>query len=203
LTIDYGEGIDMNDKTNNLDDPSHELTEDESLSSSEESLSENNEKDLLSKDNELLQLKQQADDHWDKVLRLQAELENLRKRTLKDIESASRGSIERVFQEILPIMDSFELGMKVDTSNKEGIETFIEGQTATYKQFQSVLDKFLIETINPENMKFDAELHEVMTMQESDEVDSGYIIEVIQKGYRLKNRLLRPARVIVSSDEKK
>ncbi len=193
----------MNDKTNNLDDPSHELTEDESLSSSEESLSENNEKDLLSKDNELLQLKQQADDHWDKVLRLQAELENLRKRTLKDIESASRGSIERVFQEILPIMDSFELGMKVDTSNKEGIETFIEGQTATYKQFQSVLDKFLIETINPENMKFDAELHEVMTMQESDEVDSGYIIEVIQKGYRLKNRLLRPARVIVSSDEKK
>jgi len=203
LTIDYGEGIDMNDKTNNLDDPSHELTEDESLSSSEGSLSENNEKDLLSKDNELLQLKQQADDHWDKVLRLQAELENLRKRTLKDIESASRGSIERVFQEILPIMDSFELGMKVDTSNKEGIETFIEGQTATYKQFQSVLDKFLIETINPENMKFDAELHEVMTMQESDEVDSGYIIEVIQKGYRLKNRLLRPARVIVSSDEKK
>lgn len=203
MTIDYGEGIDMNDKTNNLDDPSHELTEDESLSSSEESLSENNEKDLLSKDNELLQLKQQADDHWDKVLRLQAELENLRKRTLKDIESASRGSIERVFQEILPIMDSFELGMKVDTSNKEGIETFIEGQTATYKQFQSVLDKFLIETINPENMKFDAELHEVMTMQESDEVDSGYIIEVIQKGYRLKNRLLRPARVIVSSDEKK
>ena len=193
----------MNDKTNNLDDPSHELTEDESLSSSEESLSENNEKDLLSKDNELLQLKQQADDHWDKVLRLQAELENLRKRTLKDIESASRGSIERVFQEILPIMDSFELGMKVDTSNKEGIETFIEGQTATYKQFQSVLEKFLIETINPENMKFDAELHEVMTMQESDEVDSGYIIEVIQKGYRLKNRLLRPARVIVSSDEKK
>ena len=203
MTIDYGEGIDMNDKTNNLDDPSHELTEDESLSSSEESLSENNEKDLLSKDNELLQLKQQVDDHWDKVLRLQAELENLRKRTLKDIESASRGSIERVFQEILPIMDSFELGMKVDTSNKEGIETFIEGQTSTYKQFQSVLDKFLIETINPENMKFDAELHEVMTMQESDEVDSGYIIEVIQKGYRLKNRLLRPARVIVSSDEKK
>ncbi len=142
-------------------------------------------------------------DHWDKVLRLQAELENLRKRTLKDIESASRGSIERVFQEILPIMDSFELGMKVDTSNKEGIETFIEGQTATYKQFQSVLDKFLIETINPENMKFDAELHEVMTIQESDEVESGYIIEVIQKGYRLKNRLLRPARVIVSSDKKK
>lgn len=193
----------MNDKKNNLDDQNHELTEEDLLSSSNNASSENNEKDPLSEDNELSELKQQADDHWDKVLRLQAELENLRKRTLKDIESASRGSIERVFQEILPIMDSFELGMKVDTSNKEGIETFIEGQTATYKQFQSVLDKFLIETINPENMKFDAELHEVMTIQESDEVESGYIIEVIQKGYRLKNRLLRPARVIVSSDKKK
>ena len=193
----------MNDKKNNLDDQNHELTEEDLLSSSNNASSENNEKDPLSEDNELSELKQQADDHWDKVLRLQAELENLRKRTLKDIESQSRGSIERVFQEILPIMDSFELGMKVDTSNKEGIETFIEGQTATYKQFQSVLDKFLIETINPENMKFDAELHEVMTIQESDEVESGYIIEVIQKGYRLKNRLLRPARVIVSSDKKK
>lgn len=193
----------MNDKKNNLDDQNHELTKEDLLSSSNKASSENNEKDPLSEDNELSELKQQADDHWDKVLRLQAELENLRKRTLKDIESASRGSIERVFQEILPIMDSFELGMKVDTSNKEGIETFIEGQTATYKQFQSVLDKFLIETINPENMKFDAELHEVMTIQESDEVESGYIIEVIQRGYRLKNRLLRPARVIVSSDKKK
>ena len=65
-----------------------------------------------------------------------------------------------------------------------------------------MLDKFLIETINPENMKYDPELHEVISMQDSDEIESGYIIEVIQKGYRLKNRLLRPARVIVSSEDK-
>ena len=187
-------GIEMNDKNKNVDNgASDQIEELDSLNTDEE---------LLDQTSEIDELKKLADENWEKVLRLQAELENLRKRTLKDVESASKGSIERVFQEILPIMDSFELGVKVDTSTKEGVETFIEGQTATFKLFQSVLDKFLIETINPENMKYDPELHEVISMQDSDNTESGYIIEVIQKGYRLKNRLLRPARVIVSSDDK-
>ena len=187
-------GIEMNDKNKNVDNgASDQIEELDSVNTDEE---------LLDETSEIDELKKLADENWEKVLRLQAELENLRKRTLKDVESASKGSIERVFQEILPIMDSFELGVKVDTSTKEGVETFIEGQTATFKLFQSVLDKFLIETINPENMKYDPELHEVISMQDSDDTESGYIIEVIQKGYRLKNRLLRPARVIVSSDDK-
>ena len=187
-------GIAMNDKNKNVDNgASDQIEELDSVNTDEE---------LLDQTSEIDELKKLADENWEKVLRLQAELENLRKRTLKDVESASKGSIERVFQEILPIMDSFELGVKVDTSTKQGVETFIEGQTATFKLFQSVLDKFLIETINPENMKYDPELHEVISMQDSDDTESGYIIEVIQKGYRLKNRLLRPARVIVSSDDK-
>ena len=187
-------GIEMNDKNKNVDNgASDQIEELDSVNTDEE---------LLDQTSEIDELKKLADENWEKVLRLQAELENLRKRTLKDVENASKGSIERVFQEILPIMDSFELGVKVDTSTKEGVETFIEGQTATFKLFQSVLDKFLIETINPENMKYDPELHEVISMQDSDNTESGYIIEVIQKGYRLKNRLLRPARVIVSSDDK-
>jgi len=187
-------GIVMNDKNKNIDNDAGDQSEElDSVNTNEES------PDQIS---EIDQLKKLSDENWEKVLRLQAELDNLRKRTLKDVESASRGSIERVFQEILPIMDSFELGVKVDTSTKEGVETFIEGQTATFKLFQSVLDKFLIETINPENMKYDPELHEVISMQDSDEIESGYIIEVIQKGYRLKSRLLRPARVIVSSEDK-
>ena len=187
-------GIEMNDKNKNVDNgASDQIEELDSVNTDEELLDQTSEND---------ELKKLADENWEKVLRLQAELDNLRKRTLKDVESASKGSIERVFQEILPIMDSFELGVKVDTSTKQGVETFIEGQTATFKLFQSVLDKFLIETINPENMKYDPELHEVISMQDSDDTESGYIIEVIQKGYRLKNRLLRPARVIVSSDDK-
>ena len=149
------------------------------------------------------ELQKQADENWDKVLRLQAEIDNLRKRTIKDIENTNKSSIERVFREILPVLDSFELGVLVDTSTKEGVETFIEGQNATFKLLQSVLERFSIETINPENMKYDAELHEVMSMQDTDQVEHGYIVQVLQKGYRLNQRLLRPARVIVASEKEK
>jgi len=153
--------------------------------------------------NPLLLAQKEAKENWDKVLRLQAEIENLRKRTFKDIENASRGSIERVIQEILPVLDSFELGVKVDTSTKEGVETFIEGQTSTFKLLKSVLEKLSIETIDPKDMQYDPSFHEVIMMVEDKNVKPGYITEVIQKGYRLQQRLLRPARVIVSSDVKK
>jgi len=153
--------------------------------------------------NNIDELQKQADENWDKVLRLQAEIDNLRKRTIKDIENTNKSSIERVFREILPVLDSFELGVLVDTSTKEGVETFIQGQNATFKLLQSVLEKFSIEIINPENMKYDAELHEVMSMQDTDQVKHGYIVQVVQKGYRLNQRLLRPARVIVASEKEK
>ena len=148
-------------------------------------------------------LEKQAAENWDKVLRLQAEIDNLRKRTIKDIENTNKSSIERVFREILPVLDSFELGVLVDTSTKEGVETFIEGQNATFKLLQSVLERFSIETLNPEHMKYDPELHEVISMQETDQVEQGYIVQVVQKGYRLNQRLLRPARVIVASEKEK
>ena len=153
--------------------------------------------------NNIDELQKQADENWDKVLRLQAEIDNLRKRTIKDIENTNKSSIERVFREILPVLDSFELGVLVDTSTKEGVETFIQGQNATFKLLQSVLEKFSIEIINPENMKYDAELHEVISMQNTDQVEHGYIVQVVQKGYRLNQRLLRPARVIVASEKEK
>ena len=148
-----------------------------------------------------LQIK--IDEHWDQILRLQAEIENLRKRNIKDIESAAKTSIERVFQEILPVIDSFEIGMTIDTESNEGMETFIAGQQATYKQFISMLEKFSIEVIDPQEMKFDSDNHEAMSMIHDENTEPGYVVGVIQKGYRLQNRLLRPARVIVSAEAKK
>ena len=148
-------------------------------------------------------LQEKIDEQWDKILRLQAEIENLRKRNVKDIESAAKASIERVFQEIIPVIDSFEIGMTIDKEKDDGIETFIAGQEATYKQFISMLDKFSIEVIDPKDMKFDSENHEAMSIVEDEKTEPGYIVNVIQKGYRLQNRLLRPARVIVSSETEK
>ena len=127
-------------------------------------------------------LQKKIDEHWDQILRLQAEIENLRKRNIKDVESAAKASIERVIQEMLPVIDSFEIGMTIDTKTDEGIETFIAGQKATYKQFMSMLDKFSIEEIDPKDMKFDSENHEAMSTVEDENTEPGYIVEVIKKG---------------------
>ena len=157
----------------------------------------------LSLDEQLAKSQEQASKNWDKVLRLQAEIENLRKRTLRDIENASRGSIERVIMEMLPILDSFELGLGLKTETMDEYKTFKEGQEASMMLMNSLFNKLSIETIDPSEMRYDPELHEVISTQEDDSVAPGYIIQVIQKGYRLKERLLRPARVIVCAEKNK
>ena len=157
----------------------------------------------LSLDEQLAKSQEEASNNWDKVLRLQAEIENLRKRTLRDIENASRGSIERVIMEMLPILDSFELGLDLKTETMDEYKTFKEGQEASMMLMNSLFNKLSIETIDPSEMRYDPELHEVISTQEDDSVEPGYIIKVIQKGYRLKERLLRPARVIVCAEKNK
>ena len=157
----------------------------------------------LSLDEQLAKSQEEASNNWDKVLRLQAEIENLRKRTLRDVENASRGSIERVIMEMLPILDSFELGLDLKTETIDEYKTFKEGQEASMMLMNSLFYKLSIETIDPSEMRYDPELHEVISTQEDDSVEPGYIIKVIQKGYRLKERLLRPARVIVCAEKNK
>ena len=157
----------------------------------------------LSLDEQLLKSQEEASKNWDKALRLQAEIENLRKRTFRDIENASRGSIERVIMEILPILDSFELGLNLKTETIEEYKTFKEGQEASMMLMKSLFSNLSIETIDPSEMRYDPELHEVISTQDDDSVEPGYVIQVIQKGYRLKERLLRPARVIVSAEKNK
>ena len=157
----------------------------------------------LSLDEQLAKSQEEVSKNWDKVLRLQAEIENLRKRTLRDVENASRGSIERVMMEMLPILDSFELGLDLKTETMNEYKTFKEGQVASMMLMNSLFNKLSIETIDPSEMRYDPELHEVVGTQEDNSVEPGYIIQVIQKGYRLKERLLRPARVIVSAEKNK
>ena len=157
----------------------------------------------LSLDEQLAKSQEEVSKNWDKVLRLQAEIENLRKRTLRDVENASRGSIERVIMEMLPILDSFELGLDLKTKTIDEYKTFKEGQEASMMLMNSLFNKLSIETIDPSEMRYDPGLHEVISTQEDDSVEPGYIIKVIQKGYRLKERLLRPARVIVRAEKNK
>ena len=156
---------------------------------------------VLTLEEELEKAKEKASENYDQMLRFQAEIENIRKRTLKDIENASRGSIERVIMELLPVLDSFDLGLGLKTETIEQYKIFKEGQVATLKLITSLLEKLSIKIIDPVEMKYDPELHEVISLQEDGSVEPGYIIHVVQKGYRLRDRLLRPARVIVSAAE--
>ncbi len=156
---------------------------------------------VLTLEEELEKAKEKASENYDQMLRFQAEIENIRKRTLKDIENASRGSIERVIMELLPVLDSFDLGLGLKTETIRQYKIFKEGQVATLKLITSLLEKLSIEIIDPVEMKYDPELHEVISLQEDGSVEPGYIIHVVQKGYRLRDRLLRPARVIVSAAE--
>jgi molecular chaperone GrpE len=146
---------------------------------------------------ELESARQKADDNWQLFLRTKAELENLRKRTQRDVENAHKYGLERMASELLAVRDSMELGLN---TTQEGVDLagLKEGFTLTLKMLTQLMQKFGITEINPENEKFDPMLHQAITLQESDKLDPNTVISVLQKGYRLQDRLLRPALVTVA-----
>lgn len=143
------------------------------------------------------QQKQVVAESREKVLRAQAELDNMRKRTTRDIENAHKYALEKFISELLPVMDSLELGLTASTSSDD-LESLKEGMDLTKKKFAATLEKFGVRVIDPLNEKFNPELHEAVSMQEQQGVESGTVISVMQKGYELNGRLVRPAMVIVA-----
>ena len=151
-------------------------------------------KDLL-QENE--RLKMEVRDSVDKALRATAELENIRKRTSRDIENAHKYALERFVNELLPVIDSMELGINASQS-AEDIESLREGMDLTLKKLFDCLEKFGVKAIDPTGEKFDPEWHEAVSMQELEGSDSGQVVTVMQKGYELNGRLVRPAMVVVA-----
>ncbi len=142
--------------------------------------------------------KQKADENWDKAVRTQAEMENLRRRTQKDIEKAHKYALENFAREMLTVIDSLELGIKACTGDSPEVAKLREGSELTLKQFESVFAKFNIEAIDPIGQPFNPEHHQAMTLQPSAEYAPNTVINVFQKGYLLNGRLIRPAMVVVS-----
>ena len=141
--------------------------------------------------------KEQAKASLETALRAQAEMDNLRKRTARDIENAHKYALEKFVNELLPIMDSMELGMNVAES-AENIDDLKEGMSLTLKMFNSAMEKFGVTVLAPEGEKFNPEKHEAVSVQEVEGSESGTVISVMQKGYELNGRLVRPAMVIVA-----
>tara|TARA_R110002074_G_scaffold228259_2_gene399931 strand:- start:139093 stop:139716 length:624 start_codon:yes stop_codon:yes gene_type:complete len=152
----------------------------------------------LSMQGELDAANARADDNWAKVLLATAEVENVRRRSQKDIEKAHRFSIEKFAKDMLPVVDSLEMGMAAADETSADVEAIKEGMALTYKQLISALKQSGIEQVNPEDEIFSPELHQAISVVPSPDHEPNTVIQVFQKGYTLNGRLLRPAMVIVS-----
>ena len=143
-------------------------------------------------------LQAKADEHYDNYLRAVAELDNVRKRAARDVENARRYALERFGKELLAVRDSLEMG--IASAENASVESLLQGSEATLKVLGSTMQQFGIEEIEPVGEPFDPEMHEAISMQPSDSVEPGSVVTVVQKGYSLNGRLLRPAMVIVAAD---
>lgn len=132
-------------------------------------------------------------DNEDQLLRLKAELNNQSRRTEKQVQDAHKFAAQKFVEGILPVIDSLEMGMQADGD----LEQIRQGMDLTLKQFDSVMEKFKIEAVNPVNEPFNPELHQAMSMQASPDHDNNIVMAVMQKGYTLNGRVVRPAMVMV------
>ena len=144
----------------------------------------------------LAESEERAKSHWEQYLRTVAELENVRKRAQRDIEQANRYGLEKFAQELVPVKDSLDLA--VENAGRSDAAALAEGQAATQRLLAKAFDKLGIAELNPVGEPFDANLHEAMAMQPSATAEPNSVLAVVQRGYVLNGRLLRPARVIVA-----
>jgi molecular chaperone GrpE len=145
----------------------------------------------------LTESEQRAKSHWDQYLRAVADLDNVRKRAQRDIEAANRYGLEKFAQELLPVWDSLDLAVQ-NAGKAADLRTLVQGQEATLQLLSKALQKIGVAPINPQGEPFDPARHEAMMAQESATAEPNSVLQVVQPGYELNGRVLRPARVIVS-----
>ncbi len=168
----------------------------------QETAVENSEADELSDEVEVLQqqlatAEKKAEENWEKFLRAQAEMENLRRRMARELENAQKYSLEKFAKELLSVVDSLELGLQASVETDD-VEKIREGVELTLKQMLTVLERFNITPIDPTGEKFDPEFHQAMATEPVKGVEPDTVVKVFQKGYLLNDRLIRPALVVVA-----
>ena len=146
----------------------------------------------------LVEADERAKSNWEQYLRAVAELDNVRKRAQRDIEAANRYGLEKFAAELLPVKDSLELA--VQNAARADARSLREGQEATLQLLSRALEKLGVTVIDPLGEPFDPARHEAMMTQESTTAEPNSVLKVVQLGYELNGRLLRPARVIVARE---
>jgi len=148
-------------------------------------------------ESELARVEEELARHREAMLRMQAEMDNLRKRLMRDLERSRKLALERVMKDLLQVWDSLERGLEAGGESLT-VEAIKEGQDLTLKMLEKVLQDHDLVVIDPMGKPFNPEFHEAMTVLPSADVEENTVIEVLQKGFRLHDRLIRPARVVVS-----
>ena len=144
------------------------------------------------------QLKAQVATANDQVLRVQAEMQNVRRRAERDVENAHKYALDKFAADLLPVVDNLERALAAIDSADEGQKAVAEGLELTLKSFMEVLVRYKIEAIDPAGEPFDAELHQAVSMVPNPDLEHNTVMDVFQKGYTLNGRLVRPAMVVVS-----
>ncbi len=144
------------------------------------------------------QLQQQVADANDQVLRIQAEMQNVRRRVERDIENAHKYALDKFSADLLPVVDNLERALSAISVDDESQKAVAEGIELTLKSFVDVLTRFKIEPVDPAGQPFDANLHQAVSMVPNPDLEPNTVMDVFQKGYTLNGRLIRPAMVVVS-----
>lgn len=144
------------------------------------------------------QLLEQVAKANDQVLRVQAEMQNVRRRAERDVESAHKFALDKFAADLLPVVDNLERALAAIDAADEGQKSVAEGLELTLKSFVEVLARYKIEAIDPAGQSFDAELHQAVSMVPNPDLEANTVMDVFQKGYTLNGRLVRPAMVVVS-----
>lgn len=140
----------------------------------------------------------QIDAQKESVVRAAADVENIRRRAAQDVEKARKFALEKFVNELLPVIDNMERAIEFSDKENETLKPVLEGVELTQKSFVDAVSKFGVEIVDPQGQKFNAEFHQAMAMQPSADVEPNTVIAVMQKGFTLNGRLLRPAMVMVS-----
>lgn len=156
--------------------------------------------DLKQSQAELAAARAEAAENQDKFLRAKAETDNVRRRAEQDIAAARKYAVERFAAEILPVRDSLDLARNLDLQldSASAVQKMHEGLDLTLKLMDGVFQKFGLSLIDPKGEKFDPNRHQAISMVESTAVPANHVLEVVQKGFVLQDRVLRPAMVVVA-----
>ena len=137
-------------------------------------------------------------EYWDQIMRLKAEIENNRKRAGRDVENAHKFALRNFAESLLPILDSMEMGQQSAEADNANLSSIVEGTQLTMSMFLQVLENHGLRQIDPVGEQFDPEQHQAISMTEDENAESNTVISVMQKGFLLNDRLVRPAMVVVA-----